>query len=644
MKYDDSANLAVLIDTEGDNSPADVFLSQSPGAIGYVDGLDRLEELSSAEIEAVPARFRADDDRWVGLSGRVRVIVYDSERFAEDEVPDSVFDLTEPEYEGRVGLAPPNGSFQDFVSTMRALIGDDETLAWLTAMEENGARTYPNNIAIREAVARGEIDFGLVNHYYNEQAKAEDPSTTTENHFMPGDDPGSMILTTAVGILDTAGDQREDAQAFVDFLLSARSAGVLRRGDLRVPARGGRRAGDRPAAARLARSAGGEPLRPRRRPGTDPRDDPRERARGLVSDVQPSRPAGSAVPTARREPRSVRTLSAPGRPARVVATVVARGVPFALPLVAYLVWHDVGLGTDFFDVFRDENVGGPLRRTLVLATTVALGATAIGTALAWLLTRTDVPGRRVVADRRAAAARDPQLRRRVHAHRRVRAGRARRDVVRVRLPPAHRRVLGGRARPHVAHVSVRVPARRGAARLAATVARGECACARKQSPRRSSHRSCCRSAPGAMSAGGLLVFLYALSEFGAVQLLHYDTLTRAIFSTLAVRPRCRDVAQPGPRARSRSRSRWSNGSSRAGGSTPKRSRRRRRPCSTRWAVGGGRRSGSSCSSWALALFVPVLVLVHWTLRGFLGDADLAIGRSRATRDRRRRCSGSRPRW
>jgi iron(III) transport system substrate-binding protein len=221
VKYDDSANLAVLIETEGDNSPADVFLSQSPGAIGYVDGLDRLEELSSAEVESVPARFRADDDRWVGLSGRVRVLVYDSERFSEDEVPDSVFDLTQPEYEGRVGLAPPNGSFQDFVSTMRALIGDDETLAWLTAMEENGARTYPNNIAIREAVARGEIDFGLVNHYYNEQAKAEDPSTTTENHFMPGDDPGSMILTTAVGILDTVGDKREDAQAFVDFLLSA---------------------------------------------------------------------------------------------------------------------------------------------------------------------------------------------------------------------------------------------------------------------------------------------------------------------------------------------------------------------------------------------------------------------------------------
>ncbi|MGH8978710.1 MAG: iron ABC transporter substrate-binding protein [Acidimicrobiia bacterium] len=220
VKYADSADLAVLIDTEGDNSPADVFLSQSPGAIGFVDGEGRLIRLPDSTLEQVPERFRADDGDWVGLSGRVRVIVYNSDTTAEADVPNSVFDLTGEEYQGRVGVAPTNGSFQDFVSTMRDLIGDDATLEWLTALERNGARTYPNNITIRDAVERGEIDFGLVNHYYNEQAKAEDPDTPTENHFLPGTDPGSMILTTAVGILDTAGDQQDNAQKFVDFLLS----------------------------------------------------------------------------------------------------------------------------------------------------------------------------------------------------------------------------------------------------------------------------------------------------------------------------------------------------------------------------------------------------------------------------------------
>ncbi|GIU88967.1 MAG: iron ABC transporter substrate-binding protein [Acidimicrobiia bacterium] len=220
VKYGDSAELALLIDTEGERSPAAVFFSQSPGAIGFLDGKGRLEELPKDVLDAVPARFHADDGDWVGVSGRVRVIVYNADETSEDDVPDSVFDLTKPEYRGRVGLAPTNGSFQDFVTTMRALVGDDRTLEWLTAMRENGARTYPNNIAIREAVERGEIDFGLVNHYYNEQAKAEDPDTPTENHFLPGDDPGSMILTAAVGVLDTAGERRDDAVRLVEFLLS----------------------------------------------------------------------------------------------------------------------------------------------------------------------------------------------------------------------------------------------------------------------------------------------------------------------------------------------------------------------------------------------------------------------------------------
>jgi iron(III) transport system substrate-binding protein len=220
VRYGDSADLAVLIDTEGDSSPADVFFSQSPGAIGFLDGEDRLVPLPDDVLGLVPERFRASDGDWVGLSGRARVIVYNAEEIDEADVPDSVFDLTDPRYEGRVGVAPTNGSFQDFVTVMRSMRGDDATLEWLTALRENRARTYPNNITIREAVERGEIDFGLVNHYYNEQAKAENPDLPTENHFLAGDDPGAAILTTAVGVLDTAGNRAGDAERFVEFLLS----------------------------------------------------------------------------------------------------------------------------------------------------------------------------------------------------------------------------------------------------------------------------------------------------------------------------------------------------------------------------------------------------------------------------------------
>ena len=223
VRYGTSAELAVLIDTEGGKGP-DVFLSQSPGAMGYLDGKGRLIKLDDATLDKVGERFRASDGDWVGLSSRVRVIVYNADKTKEADVPDSVLDFTDAKYKGRFGVAPTNGSFQDMVTVMRSQQGDEKTLAWLEGIKANGAKTYENNVAVREAVARGEIEFGLINHYYNERAKAEDASTPTENHFLNNQDAGAAILATAVGILDTAnGDRAADAQKLVTFLLSEKA-------------------------------------------------------------------------------------------------------------------------------------------------------------------------------------------------------------------------------------------------------------------------------------------------------------------------------------------------------------------------------------------------------------------------------------
>ncbi|MCZ7535322.1 MAG: iron ABC transporter substrate-binding protein [Acidimicrobiia bacterium] len=215
----DSADLAVQIETEGSKSPADVFISQSPGATGYLLGKGRLAALPADVVERVPAEFRGDGAEWVGVSGRVRVLAYNTDDVKPADLPDSVLDLTDPKYKGRVGVAPTNGSFQDFVTGMRSLIGDDETLAWLEGMVANDVRTYPNNVAIIEAIQRGEVPFGLVNHYYNERAKAEDPGTPTENHLFADGDPGTMILVTTAAVLDSS-DHTDDATRLVEFLLS----------------------------------------------------------------------------------------------------------------------------------------------------------------------------------------------------------------------------------------------------------------------------------------------------------------------------------------------------------------------------------------------------------------------------------------
>lgn len=234
VRYGESADLALLINEEGDRSPADVFLSQSPGAVGYLDAKDRLTKLPAGILDQVGPRFRAHDGHWVGISGRVRVLVYNTDSVDPATLPKSVFDVTEPQYRGRFGVAPTNASFVDFVTAMREQVGDDRTLEWLEGIKDNGAVTYVNNIAIVEAVGRGEIDFGLVNHYYNEEIKAENPGAPSANHVFEQEDLGGLILVTATAVLDTASDKAV-AQEFVRFLLSKRAQRYYAKQTLEYP-------------------------------------------------------------------------------------------------------------------------------------------------------------------------------------------------------------------------------------------------------------------------------------------------------------------------------------------------------------------------------------------------------------------------
>ncbi|MCY3952088.1 MAG: extracellular solute-binding protein [bacterium] len=219
VRYGSSADLALLIETEGDASPADVFISQSPGAMGYLATAGRLRELPASVLDAVGEGFRADDGSWVGLSGRRRVLVYNPDLVAEADLPDSVLDLTDPDYAGRVGVAPGNSSFQDFITAMRFRSGDDATLAWLEGMAANGSPNYAKNSAITDAVIRGEVDMGLVNHYYLLRFLAEDPAARGVNHHFDPADIGSLLIVTTGAILETS-DQPGAAQAFLEFMLT----------------------------------------------------------------------------------------------------------------------------------------------------------------------------------------------------------------------------------------------------------------------------------------------------------------------------------------------------------------------------------------------------------------------------------------
>lgn len=221
VRYGDSAELAATIAEEGDNSPADVFFAQDPGSLGAVEAEGLLAKLPAEILDRVPDAFRDPDGHWAGTSGRARVLVYNTDALSEDEVPDSVFDLTDPKWKDRIGIAPTNASFQAFVSAMRLSEGDERTREWLEAVKRNDPKFYEKNTPIVEAVASGEIALGLVNHYYLYLVRQEQPDAPIANHFLAPGDPGSLVSVAGAAVL--ASGDRDLGERFMEFLLSDES-------------------------------------------------------------------------------------------------------------------------------------------------------------------------------------------------------------------------------------------------------------------------------------------------------------------------------------------------------------------------------------------------------------------------------------
>jgi len=217
VRYGDSAELAATLAEEGEASPAELFFAQDAGALGAVADAGLLAEIPAAARRKVNARWADPKGRWVGTSGRSRVVAYSKERVKEAELPSSIFAFTRPEWKGRIGFAPPNASFQAFVSAMRLEAGEERTKRWLEGIKANDPTLLDNNIQTEEAIAAGEIDVGFVNHYYVYELEAEKPGFPVANHFLAKGDPGALVNVAGVGIVKN--EDTTDAQKLVDFLL-----------------------------------------------------------------------------------------------------------------------------------------------------------------------------------------------------------------------------------------------------------------------------------------------------------------------------------------------------------------------------------------------------------------------------------------
>jgi iron(III) transport system substrate-binding protein len=213
-------DLANQLVQEGDASPADVFLTENSPAMTLVDGEGLFAPVDAGTLALVPSQYTAKDGNWMGFVARSTVLVYNTDSVSEDELPASIMDLADPEWAGRVSFSPTGADFQAIASAVLQLEGEDATAAWLQGITDNGT-VYDGNNVVLESVNSGEVDTGIIYHYYwyRDQKEAGDNSDSSQLHFFGNQDPGAFVSVSGAGVL-AASEKRDDAQKFVNFLAS----------------------------------------------------------------------------------------------------------------------------------------------------------------------------------------------------------------------------------------------------------------------------------------------------------------------------------------------------------------------------------------------------------------------------------------
>ena len=391
-----TAELAAALLEEGANSPADVFYAQDPGGLGAVEAPGCWPPLPQATLAKVNPFFVPASGAWVGISGRARVVVYNSDLLSEADLPADISGFTDPQWQGRIGWAPTNGSFQAMVTAMRAIWGESATAAWLSGIQANNPVVYSGNTPIVEGVAAGEVDVGFVNHYYLFRflSRGQGETFPARNYFLPGGGPGSLLMVSGAGILKSAANGA-NAQRFIDYLLSETGQQYFTDETFEYPVIDG-------VAPRSLLA-------------------PLETLTGLAATISltgPGRPAGHAgspaaaghhrigwhglfdrhlrSPAQRRHP-----APAPGAPAaksfRPAAPRHRRRGGFAHPDHSRLPHvRMAGSGAEVVDLLLQARTLTTLGNTVALAAAVTAASAVIAVPVAWLTTCTDLPGRRVL--------------------------------------------------------------------------------------------------------------------------------------------------------------------------------------------------------------------------------------------------------
>ncbi|MCC8230649.1 iron ABC transporter substrate-binding protein [Enterobacter mori] len=213
---------------EGSASPADVFLTENSPSMVLVDNAKLFAPLDADTLKQVPAEFRPAHGRWIGIAARSTVFVYNPQKLNETQLPASLMDLAKPEWKGRWAASPSGADFQAIVSAMLALKGEQATLDWLKAMKTNFV-AYKGNSTVMKAVNAGQIDGGVIYHYYRfvDQSKTGENSKNTQLYYFKHQDPGAFVSLSGGGVLASS-KHKAQAQAFIKYITGKEGQESLR--------------------------------------------------------------------------------------------------------------------------------------------------------------------------------------------------------------------------------------------------------------------------------------------------------------------------------------------------------------------------------------------------------------------------------
>lgn len=220
IRAGEDAEMSAQVMTEGARTKADVYLSEGPGPVARLASEGLFANLPAADLDGLDPRLVPSTGNWAPYAARTRVLLYNPTMIAENELPKSILDLTEPKWKGKFAYATSDG-FPGTVSYLIDTIGEAKTLDWLKAVKENGVNEHKNG-KIRDTVEAGQHAFGLTNHYYwyiLAQTEGGGDKLTSKLHYFSQPDAGGLLLASGAGVLE-ASKHAEEAQQFVSWLVS----------------------------------------------------------------------------------------------------------------------------------------------------------------------------------------------------------------------------------------------------------------------------------------------------------------------------------------------------------------------------------------------------------------------------------------